>query len=374
MNPDVIVVGAGIVGAACAAEFARRGLSVDVYDAGDIGAGTTAAGMGHVVVMGDSPAELALSRYSRELWLRLAPELRTRDGFVRCGTLWIASDDEEMRAADGMRDVFLTAGVRADRLDATALHEAEPALARGLAGCLRVADDCVIYAPTATRWLLERSAGAARIRVFTHAPVRAAQARAIETADGRTHAAAHVLVANGLAARSLVPGLPLAAKKGHLVITERYPGTIRHQLLELGYVKSAHATDGTSVAFNAQPRPTGQILVGSSRQVGAKTFDVEPRVLARMLSRATSFLPALAAMKAIRSWAGLRATSPDGLPMIGPVADSDARELWVAAGHEGLGVTTSLATAKLLAARMLGGDCPLDVASFDPSRFDAAHA
>ena len=75
-------------------------------------------------------------------------------------------------------------------------------------------------------------------------------------------------------------------KKGHLLITDRYPGLIRHQLLELGYIKSAHQAAGTSVAFNAQPRPTGQLLIGSSRQFDTTDPAVEMPVLAQMLQRA----------------------------------------------------------------------------------------
>ena len=104
MTADALIVGAGIVGAACAAELAARGMRVDVIDAGGIGGGATAAGMGHIVVMNDTPAEFALSRYSRDLWLALAPQLRVRDAFARCGTLWVAADDEELAAARAMRD------------------------------------------------------------------------------------------------------------------------------------------------------------------------------------------------------------------------------------------------------------------------------
>ncbi|MGA7781722.1 MAG: FAD-dependent oxidoreductase, partial [Paraburkholderia sp.] len=95
MTADVVIIGAGIVGAACAAELAARGMRVEVLDRQGNGGGATAAGMGHIVVMNDSPAELALSAYSRDLWLELAPQLRQRDAFSRCGTLWVAADDEE---------------------------------------------------------------------------------------------------------------------------------------------------------------------------------------------------------------------------------------------------------------------------------------
>ncbi|SAK88440.1 NAD(P)/FAD-dependent oxidoreductase [Caballeronia ptereochthonis] len=380
MNADVIVVGAGIVGAACAAEFAQRGLSVEVLEARGIGGGATAAGMGHIVVMNDTRAEFALARASRELWLALAPQLRERDAFHRCGTLWVAEDEEELGAARAMRDAFAAAGVNARMLDAAALRESEPALSHAMQGGLLIEDDAIVYAPAAAQWLLSCSPGAARIRVSTGCAVRAVDANdahaGVTLASGELRSAAHVIVANGLAVPDLIAGVPLEAKKGHLLITDRYSGTIRHQVLELGYIKSAHHARGTSVAFNAQPRPTGQVLIGSSRQFGTVDPAVDIDVLSAMLARATRYLPGIGALDAIRAWTGFRAATPDGLPLIGPARHTGDR-LWLAAGHEGLGVTTSLGTAKLIAAQLLGDSVPFDMpdtSAFSPQRFAEEHA
>lgn len=371
---DVIVIGAGIVGAACAAELAARGLEVDVIDAGGIGGGTTAAGMGHLVVMNDTPAELALSRRSLARWRSLAPQLRERDAYVRCGTLWVAADDEELEAARAMRDGYASAGVSAEVIDAAGLRAREPMLATGLAGGLFVDGDGIVYAPSAAEWLLTQSPGAARIRLHLHSTVVALDGTTVRLAGGGTLAAAQVVVANGLAAAQLVDGVALQPKKGHLLITDRYPGAITHQLLELGYIKSAHHAQGTSVAFNAQPRPTGQILIGSSRQFDSTDPAVEMPVLARMLARAKQYLPGLADLNALRAWTGFRAATPDGLPLIGPVAERPG--VWLATGHEGLGVTTSLATAELIAAQLTGGEPPIPPEPYWPSRplAGAAHA
>ncbi|WP_144141200.1 NAD(P)/FAD-dependent oxidoreductase [Paraburkholderia sp. BCC1884] len=374
MTADVLVVGAGIVGAACAAELATHGMQVEVLDARGIGGGATAAGMGHIVVMNDSPAEFALSRYSRDLWLQLAPQLRSREAFARCGTLWVAADDEEWQAARAMQASFETQGVAAQLLDATALRAAEPALAHGLTGGLRIEHDSIVYAPTAAEWLLTQSSAAAKIRVRLGAPVAAIGVDGVTLTNGERVGAAHVVVANGLGAQQLLPSLPLQPKKGHLLITDRYPGLIHHQLLELGYIKSAHHALGTSVAFNAQPRPTGQLLIGSSRQFDTTDPAVDLPVLAQMLKRAARYLPALPTLNGIRAWTGLRAASPDGLPLIGPAGEfaPHAPGAWLAVGHEGLGVTTSLATAKLLAAQIVPGaarEVPISVVPYLPIRF-----
>ncbi|SAL11553.1 FAD dependent oxidoreductase [Caballeronia arvi] len=377
MTADVIVVGGGIVGAACAAECAARGATVEVLEARGIGGGATAAGMGHIVVMNDSPAEFALARASRELWLALGPQLRERDAFTRCGTVWIGEDEDELDAARSMRDAFAVAGVRAHMLDRAALREAEPAVSHAMQGGLLIDDDAIVYAPAAAQWLLTSST---RIRVSTGCAVSAVDAddthASVTLANGERRTAAHVVVANGLAVPSLIAGVPIEAKKGHLLITDRYPGTLHHQVLELGYIKSAHHARGTSVAFNAQPRPTGQVLIGSSRQFGTLDPAVEIDVLGAMLARATRYLPGIGALDAIRAWTGFRAATPDGLPLIGPARFPGDR-LWLAAGHEGLGVTTSLGTAKLIAAQMLGGPIPFDMPdtnAFSPQRFATEHA
>ncbi|CAD6536318.1 Hydrogen cyanide synthase subunit HcnC [Paraburkholderia sabiae] len=375
MTADVVIVGAGIVGAACAAELAARGLNVTVLDARGIGGGATAAGMGHIVVMNDTPAEFALSRYSCDLWLELAPQLRTRDAFSRCGTLWVAADAEELDAARAMHAAYAAQGIAAEMLDERALYDCEPSLAPGMAGGLRIEHDSIVYAPSAAQWLLTQSPGAARIDVRLDAPVANVGAHQVTLANGERIGGAHVVVANGLQARELVRGLPLQPKKGHLLITDRYPDFIRHQLLELGYIKSAHHATGTSVAFNAQPRPTGQLLIGSSRQFDTTDAAVDMPVLARMLQRAARYLPALPTLNGIRAWTGFRAASPDGMPLIGPAGDA-APGVWLAVGHEGLGVTTSLGTAQLLAAQITQTAAAIAADPFLPARFEfgACHA
>ncbi|MBN3758144.1 FAD-binding oxidoreductase [Paraburkholderia sp. Tr-20389] len=375
MTADVVIVGAGIVGAACAAELAARGLSVTVLEARGIGGGATAAGMGHIVVMNDSPAEFALSRYSRDLWLELAPQLGTRDAFSRCGTLWVAADAEELDAARSMQAAFVAQGVAAELLDERALYEGEPSLAPGMAGGLLIEHDSIVYAPSVAQWLLTQSPGAARIDVRPDTYVASVDAHRVTLSNGERIGGAHVVVANGLQARELVQGLPLQPKKGHLLITDRYPGFVRHQLLELGYIKSAHHATGTSVAFNAQPRPTGQLLIGSSRQFDTTDSSVDMPVLARMLQRAARYLPELPALNGIRAWTGFRAASPDGMPLIGPAGDA-APGVWLAVGHEGLGVTTSLGTAQLLAAQITRTAAAIAIDPFLPARFEfgACHA
>ena len=102
-----------------------------------------------------------------------------------------------------------------------------------------------------------------------------------------------------------------------MTITASYPGFVHHQLIELGYLKSAHSTATGSVAFNVQPRPNGQILIGSSRQYGAASGEIEQPILTAMLARAAEYMPALANCSKLRTWTGFRAATADNLPLIG---------------------------------------------------------
>jgi D-hydroxyproline dehydrogenase subunit beta len=258
---DVVIAGGGIVGAACAAEFSDAGLKVAIVEPGVIGGGATAAGMGHLTTMDDSEPQFALTRYSQLLWQELRPALPPDCEYLFCGAIWVAADEEEMAEVHRKRMYYSARQVPVEVLDEHALAVAEPNLRKGLAGGLLVTEDSVIYPPCAAKFLaIKANAFYLGRRVTTF------REDSVVLDDGTVLAAGRVVLANGADAGNLVPGLTVKPRKGHLLITDRHPGFLNHQLIELGYLKSAHASDGDSVAFNAQPRATGPILIGSSRQ------------------------------------------------------------------------------------------------------------
>ena len=372
VTTDVVVVGAGIVGAACAFEFAKEGLRVSVVDGGFIGGGATGAGMGHIVVMDDSEAQFALTRYSQMLWDDLEPEAPPNVEFDRCGTIWVAADDGEMTEVRRKFSFYGERGVQTEILDAQALREAEPNLRRPLAGGLLVRGDSVLYPPRAAAFLLEKARGFGARLHLEHRVARIGKG-SVFLDDGRSFSANYIVNATGQDAPRLTPGIDINPRKGHLVITDRYPGLIKHQLVELGYLKSAHVVTSDSVAFNVQPRRTGQILIGSSRQYDIASGEVDSGILARMLQRAFEYVPRLASASGIRTWTGFRAATPDKLPLIGPWRDDPS--IILAAGHEGLGIITSLATGRLVADRILGRKAAIPVEPYLPSRqMSGAHA
>jgi glycine/D-amino acid oxidase-like deaminating enzyme len=362
---DVVIVGAGIVGAACADEFARRKLRVAVVDRDFVGSGATAAGMGHIVVMDDSEAQFALTRYSRRLWQELRRELPDDVEYELCGTIWVAADEEELIEVRRKHDYYGGLGVPTEVLDSGQLTHLEPNLREGMAGGLLVPEDGVLYPPCAAGFLMKRAQERGADLQVGASVAKIGQGRVLLN-DGREFSARIIVNAAGASAPELTPGIAIMKRKGHLVITDRYPGFLRHQLVELGYLKSAHSVSSDSVAFNVQPRRTGQILIGSSRQYGAENKDVDGSILSRMLRRAQQFMPGLGTMSAIRTWTGFRAATPDKLPLIGPWPGDNS--LFVATGHEGLGITSSLGTARILMDQITGAKSAIPIEPYLPSR------
>lgn len=348
-------------------ECARGGLDTLLLDRGSVGSGTTGAGMGHIVIMDDSEAQFALTHYSRRLWIDMKLQFPPDVEYQTYGTLWVAADAEEMEEVYRKKQYYQERGVSVDVLDGPQLAKMEPNLRQGLAGALRVHDDAVVYQVCAAKYFLAQArALGADVRLNT-AVTEILPEGGVLLADGSRCHANRIVNAAGSWSKDFDVSLPVRKRKGHLLITDRVPGFVHHQIIELGYLKSAHSMGKDSVAFNIQPRKTGQMLIGSSRQFDAAGDAVDHEVLGRMLERAAEYLPDVYDLPALRTWAGHRCATPDKLPLIGPSRDHD--RIWLATGHEGLGITTSLGTGRLLADMLLGRETPIPSEPYSPARF-----
>jgi len=363
---DTVIAGGGIVGAACALACAQKGLRVALVERDLLGSGATAAGMGHIVVMDDSEAQFALTRRSQQLWQALSAGLPAAAEYEAPGTLWVAADDEELDKAVRKRSWLAERAVPSRLVSGEELVELEPNLRPGLAGALLVKEDAVVYPPIVALHLAQQ-AQALGATLFVGCSVTHLADGEAMLDDGSCLRASRLVNALGADAAHCTPGIPVKKRKGQLAITDRYPGFVRHQLVELGYLKSAHSVSADSVAFNVQPRQAGQMLIGSSRQYGNEDSAVDPAMLAAMLQRAKLYLPRLSSLNVLRVWTGFRAATPDKLPLIGPFPGDST--LWLATGHEGLGITTALATAELLAAEFTQGRTAIPHEPYLPARF-----
>ena len=363
---DAVIAGGGIVGSACALALAQKGMRVALVERDVLGSGATAAGMGHIVVMDNSEAQFALTRRSQQLWQALSSTLPCSAEYETPGTLWVAADDEELAEAMRKRSWLADRRVPSRLVSSEELAELEPTLRTDLAGALLVKEDAVVYPPVVALHLAKQAQALGATLIVGRSVMELANGEALLD-DGSRLRAPRLVNALGADAARCTHGIPVKMRKGHLAITDRYPGFVHHQLVELGYLKSAHSVSSDSVAFNVQPRQTGQMLIGSSRQYGKEDFAVDQSMLTAMLNRATLYLPRLESLNVLRVWTGFRAATPDKLPLIGPFPGDST--LWLATGHEGLGITTALATAELLAAQITGEHPTIPAEPYLPARF-----
>ncbi|MGI5525946.1 NAD(P)/FAD-dependent oxidoreductase [Streptomyces syringium] len=376
-SSDVIVVGAGVVGAACAYYAARSGLSVTVIDRGPVAGGTTGAGEGNLLVSDKAPGpELDLALLSTRLWRELAEALPARIEFEAKGGLVVASDDAGTAALRDFAAAQTKAGVQADEVPAALLRELEPHLSPALAGGFHYPQDAQVQPALAAAHLL-RASGA---RVRTGEEVTAiltgpgGEVRGVRTPAGDVHAPYVVNAAGtwgGELARLADSFLPVLPRRGFVLVTEPLPRVVRHKVYAADYVADvASGSAALQTSAVVEGTPAGPVLIGASRErVGFdRTLSVE--ALRRLAAGATTLFPVLAKARAIRTYAGFRPYLPDHLPAIG--ADPRVPGLLHACGHEGAGIGLAPATG-LIVARLMTGEHPsMDIRPFFPGRFASA--
>ncbi|MEV5682481.1 MULTISPECIES: NAD(P)/FAD-dependent oxidoreductase [unclassified Streptomyces] len=376
---DVIIVGAGIVGSACAYYAARSGLSVAVVDRGPVAGGTTGAGEGNLLVSDKVPgAELDLALLSATLWRELADSLPPEIEYETKGGLVVAAGEESLAQLTATARGQRTAGVDARPVTAPEMAELEPHLASGMAGGFHYPQDAQVQPALAAAHLLE-AARAEGARLYTGEEVTAVltgpggAVRGVRTGGRELHAPAVVNAAGtwgGELAALAGVRLPVLPRRGFVLVTEPLPRLIRHKVYAAEYVSdvsSGSAALQTSAVVEGTP--SGPVLIGASRERVGFDRSLSVPVISRLAAQAAALFPFLADVRVLRAYHGFRPYLPDHLPAIGQ--DSRAPGLYHACGHEGAGIGLAPATGKLVVAAIRGEEPALDPSPFSPDRFGA---
>lgn len=370
---DAVVVGAGIVGAACAAALAGAGLDVCVVDRLGPAAGTSSSGEGNLLVSDKLPGpELDLALHSLARWRAFAQRSAISIEFEQKGGLVVASTDESLAGLTRLAAEQRDCGVRAETLAGADLAEAEPLLARDLPGGVLYPQDCQLQPMRTVRALLRE----ADAPVVAGAAVAGAERgsdgglTALRTSRGVIETPRAVLAAgpwSGSLAAALGSAIEVRPRRGHILVTEALPPLVRHKVYEASYVDSVESDAGALLgAAVVEGTPSGPILLGSSREMVGWDDRLSMAAIELIARRATALFPFLRDVRALRAYLGFRPASPDHLPIIG--ADPDVPGLWHATGHEGAGIGLATGTADLLRALITGAPPPLDPAPFSPTR------
>src|SRR3954447_14495660 len=376
-SPDVVVVGAGVVGAACAYHLAAAGVRVRLLERSFVASGSSGACEGNVLAWDkELEHELPLALRSAELWGTLADQLPDDFEYDRKGSIVVAETEAELLASAERARVLAALGGHGELLDAEALRREEPHAAHDLPGGVLYPGDAQLEPRLATAALVraavrlgaELSLDCEVIRI-TRAP--SGHATAVETARGPITCGA-VVVASGVWSATLLAGcglaVPVTPRQGQIVVLERSPVVFRRKLSEAGYVAAVEADDAAlQIAMVVESTPSGTALLGSSRPDVGFAREVDLSVAGAIARRAARFFPVLNSARALRVYSGLRPLTPDHIPIIGPFAE--APNICVATGHEGAGIGLAPATGELVAAWQTGAPSSVPIGWFSPDRF-----
>src|SRR5690625_1474142 len=362
-EPDVIVLGGAIIGAAAARELTRAGASVRLVDAGGVGSGTSSRCDGNLLVQTKhDDVGVALMLRSLAGYRRWAIDL-PRDIALRThGSLVFFTGAGESAAHERAEWLGRT-GVRAELLTATQVRERQPGLCAEISAGIDCHDDSSVYPPAVVAALVADAAAHGcvvqqRTRALGLLVDVSGHVFGVRTDKGEMYAP-WIVNAMGAWSAELDTGererLPVEPRQGVLVVTEPASGLVSRPITEAAYISDRASTGAGStaqVSLVAEPTYRGNILLGSSRRFCGFDTEVPYELMAEIVTHARELLPALGDLAMMRSFAGLRPWSPDNRPIVGESHEIPGYVL--ATGHEGEGIGYAAVTAEMVRATVVG--------------------
>lgn len=364
-NPDVIVIGGGIIGGSIALRLAQAGARVSIFDRGKPGreASSAAAGMIAPQTEDAEPEAFAeLCRASHSLYPEFVAEIEDLSGipagYHRAGGLLLALDDAQAQELDETEAEARRRGFAVERLDGQTVRSRVPGLGEGIRHGLVLPGDHWVDNERLTEAVVE---AARRLGVTIHAnatvcslSARNHRIESVKTDTAAFSAAEFVLAAgcwSGVVAASAgleVPTVPCQGQMLELEAPSELPMVVRaghHYLV---------------------PRARGRILVGTTVEYVGFEKAVTAEGLASILCAALRFAPFLRKLRFRRAWAGLRPDTADHLPILGR---GPLENLTFATGHFRNGILLAPVTARLIADLVARRTIPPELEAFRPDRF-----
>jgi glycine/D-amino acid oxidase-like deaminating enzyme len=373
-NPDAIVIGAGIVGACSALSLTNAGLKVMIIDRGTVASGTTGAGEGNILVSDKDPGpELVLALRSRDLWFEMQEDVGdTFELEAKGGVVVARGDDSQLKA---LAKVQSANGVIAQTVDHKELHELEPFLHPELHSGVFYPQDAqcqpMLAAAKIIQTVIARGGTLVSQSKVLGFEIEGGSVKGVITSTGR-YLAPLVINAAGTWAGEIASlagsNLPVAPRKGFILVTEPAPQYIFHKVYDSDYVANVASSDADlQTSTVVEGTRSGTILIGASRERVGFDGSMNYEILRKLAQQAVSLFPVLRDVQLLRAYRGFRPYAPDHLPLIGE--DYAVKGLWHSAGHEGAGIGLAPGSAALITDAILGRQSFMDPAAFSPKRF-----
>ncbi len=369
MRPDAIIVGGGIHGCSAALHLAKRGVKATVIEKNYCGRHASGVNAGGVGRLGRFIAEQPLGAATIELWHGIEELVDDDCGFHANGRLKIAETEAEMALLTERYERVRAHGYDHERLlDQQALRAVEPGVAPHCLGA--------IHSPRCGHANPFRTVNAFRAKAIelgqdiregtrVGAVSRANGLWVVETDHGTMEAPVLVNCAGAWADRiaaQLGEPVPIEVIAPMLMVTARMPPFMRS------------VAGGAERILSIKQLANGTVVIGGGyRGVAdrdAETTELDYAKLAYNARMAIDMFPALGSARVVRSWAGIEARMPDGMPVIGPsTTEEGAYHAFGFSAHGfGLGPAVGAVMAELVAT----GATNMPIEAFRIDRFGAA--
>lgn len=373
-SPDAIVIGAGIVGACSALSLTNAGLKVMIIDRGTVASGTTGAGEGNILVSDKDPGpELTLALRSRDLWFEMQEDVGDTFELEAKGGVVVARNDDSQLLE--LAKVQSANGIVAQVVDSKELHNLEPYLHPQISSGVFYPQDAqcqpMLAAAKIIQTVISRGGTLISQTKVLGFDIKDGAVSAVKTSTGK-YSAPIVINAAGTWAGEIAAlagsNLPVAPRRGFILVTEPAPQYIFHKVYDSDYVANVASSDADlQTSTVVEGTRSGTILIGASRERVGFDGSMNYEILRKLAQQAVSLFPVLRDVQLLRAYRGFRPYAPDHLPLIGE--DYAVKGLWHSAGHEGAGIGLAPGSAALITDSILGRNSFMDSTAFSPKRF-----
>ncbi len=368
MTADVVVIGGGAIGTSIAYHLAKRRMDVILVERDDIASGTSGACDGFVFLQSKKPGvHLQMALESARMMERLSTTLQRDIEYEKNGGMIVIRSPEDMPEMRKLVERQRKIGLEVHLLDSHEALEMEPCLSPDIAGATYSPMDAQVN-PMSLCLALAEAAERLGAKILTNTEVTN-----ISILNGKINGVVTPggviksdIVVNAAGVYAPIIGnmvgvdLPIKPRRGQILVTEPVPQMLRRVMICSRYITSKFSShsgqNSLGVGLALEQTRAGTILIGSTREFVGYNQNVTPEGIRAVLEHASNFVPAIASLNIIRSFAGLRPYTPDGMPILGKMDGVEG--FIVAAGHEGDGIALSPITGFLIAELIATGEMP----------------
>lgn len=378
-SPHIVIIGGGVIGTSIAYHLAKQEARVTLIEKKDLASGSSGACDGLVFMQSKKPGiHLSLAMESLKRFEALQKELPGDIEFKKTGGLVIIETCAEYLAMEKYVKEQQAIGLDVQLLDTPQTLEREPLLSSSIIGSTFSPLDAKVNPINLTLgFALAAKRNHAKIMTgVTVQGILTSNNRVTGVATTKGNIKADIVVNAAGAMANLISQMvdinqPIKPRRGQIIVTHAGQSILKHCLISASYIAAKYnpaLADKSGQGISMEQTDNGNLLLGSTREFVGFNRSNTLSGIRRIIKQTASILPALEKFQVIRTFAGLRPFTPDGLPLLGPVKSLDG--FIMAAGHEGDGIALSPITGDLMAQMLLDKKPDICLDPFSPDRFE----